>query len=217
MTDIEDLGSTKRFLGGGCAIYAVIVVVVVLIIGGMYNSINSRYQAAKAGYSNYSAAVNMASQKIKGVWTMNKQFLEHEAATQKGVAEARSGYAAAMKAFQTVGQNGSLMDQTKAANQLVNAYSRFALAINVQVEGNVNLKGDETTKQAMRTMEEGTNEIATALRDWIGDIQEYNTYRGSGFVALVANSFHFPSKLDYYEGKIKEFNVDDLNPENTKK
>jgi DNA-directed RNA polymerase subunit K/omega len=94
--------------------------------------------------------------------------------------------------------------------------NRFALVINVQVEGHLDLKGNETTEHAMRTMEEGTNEITTALNDWIRDIREYNEYRGAPIPAFIGGFFpKFPSKLDFYEGKIQELDVDNMNPDKT--
>ncbi len=67
-------------------------------------------------------------------------------------------------------------------------------------------------------MEVATNEIKTALDDWITTIRDYNTYRGSFWPNLIGSTIHkFPAQIAYYEGPTKELNVEKLNPQNHQK
>ena len=59
------------------------------------------------------------------------------------------------------------------------------------------------------------NEIKTALDDWITTIKDYNTYRGSFGVTIIAGFMggKYPVKIAYYEGEIKALDIDSLNPD----
>ena len=61
-------------------------------------------------------------------------------------------------------------------------------------------------ESAMAAIEEGFNEIKTALDDWITLCRGYNTYRRSFVTNWFASRFgwEFPKKIAYYEGGIKE-------------
>jgi hypothetical protein len=150
---------------------------------------------------------------------MSQQYLDHESSTFKGVAEARSGFLAAKEAFQQAEKTGSASQQdlTKAAmvaqQRFLDLQAKSGLAINIQVEAYPQLRGAETTQQAMRSLEVGVNEIKTALDDWITAIRDYNTYRGSAWPS-IAGSFmsKYPSAIKYYEGETKKLDIDQLNP-----
>ena len=71
----------------------------------------------------------------------------------------------------------------------------------------------------MAAVEEGFNEIKTALDDWITLCRNYNTYRRSFITNWFTGTFgwEFPSKIAYYEGGIKEpeqikVTTEELNP-----
>lgn len=202
----------------------IIVVVIVALLGsltGVWNTLNAKYQAVNEASSHYSAALNTSTEKIKGVWAMSQQYLDHESSTFKGVAEARSGFLAAKEAYQQAQAGGktSQDDLTKLAmlaqQKFLNLQSRAGLAINVQIEAYPQLRGADTTQQAMRSMEVGVNEIKTSLDDWITTIKDYNTYRGSAWPS-IAGSFmsKYPASIKYYEGDTKKLNIDELNPKN---
>ena len=69
----------------------------------------------------------------------------------------------------------------------------------------------------MAGLQEGVNEIKTALDDWITTIKDYNTYRGSLGVTIMAGFMgdKYPAKIAYYEGEIKTLDIDSLNPNKT--
>jgi len=211
-----------RKLGIGCLVVVGLVIIVLLVAGssimGVWNSLNARYQAVAGARSHYSAALNTCPQKIKGVWTMNNQYLDHESKTFKSVAEARNTLLAAVKAYQDLEKSGGSPAQlTKTGRMVEAALDRFqsqaALALNVQIEAYPQLRGAETTQTAMRTMQEGVNEVKTALDDWVFTIRQYNEYRGSAWPSIIGGWMpRFPSRIDYYEGTAKELNIDELNP-----
>jgi hypothetical protein len=210
----------------GCLVVALVVVVIALAVVGsaasVWNSLNARYQAVGGAKSHYSAALNTCPQTIKGVWTLNSQYLDHESKTFKSVAEARNTLLGALKAYQDLEKSGgSPRDLTKSGRMVEAALDRFqsqaTLALNVQIEAYPALRGAETTQVAMRTMQEGVNEIKTALDDWIHTIRLYNEYRGSAWPSLVGGFMRrFPPRIDYYEGTAKELNIDELNPAKAK-
>ena len=207
----------KAFLGIGILIYVIVIVGVVIIfsIVGVWNKLNRNYQMVEGAKSHYSAALSTCTEKIKGVWEIANQYMSHESETFKGVAEARSGYRAAADAFEKAMSEGKGNEElTKAGADVV----RSALTFRIQVEAYPQLRAVETAKENMRNMEEAVNEIKTALDDWVTTIKEYNTYRGSAWTSIVGGFMtRFPSTIEYYKGDIKRLNVDELNPENTKK
>lgn len=200
-------------------IVVVVIVVVLASLAGVWNTLNAKYQAVNGASSRYSAALNTSTEKIKGVWEMSQQYLDHESSTFKGVAEARSGFLAAKQAYEQAQTKGNVSqtDLTKLAvlaqQKFLDLQSRAGLAINVQIEAYPQLRGADTTQQAMRSLEVGVNEIKTALDDWITTIKDYNTYRGSAWPS-VAGSFmsKYPATINYYEGDTKKLNIEDLNP-----
>ncbi len=209
--------------GIGClAVVGVAVLMIIIVIAsliGVWNSLNYKFQNANAGASKYSAALNVSTAKIQGVWGMSERYLQHESVTFQGVAQARSGFLRAKEAFEQAraGGSSSTLDLTKIAMVAQAAFAELArqggLSINVQIEAYPQLRGAETTEKAMRTMEEGTNEIKTALDDWITTIRDYNAYRGSFWPNVWGSMMgRFPSKLEYYEGDVKKLEIETLNP-----
>ena len=205
---------TKASIG----IAAVIIVIVLIALGfassmvGVWNRLNRDYQAVEGGRSQYSAALNTCTEKIKGVWEITNQYMEHESETFMAVARARSGYEAARDTFEKAAVEGKDTEElTKAGTEVVSA----AMAFRIQVEAYPALRAVEATQENIRNMESSVNEIKTALDDWIVTIRNYNTYRGSAWPSIVGGFMKkFPSEIKYYEGEIKKLDVDALNPEN---
>jgi len=204
---------TKASIG----IAAVIIVIVLIALGfassmvGVWNRLNRDYQAVEGSKSQYSAALNTCTEKIKGVWEITNQYMKHESETFMAVARARSGYEAARDAFEKAAEEGKGTEElTKAGTDVVQA----AMAFRIQVEAYPQLRAVEATQENMRNMEASVNEIKTALDDWIVTIRKYNTYRGSAWPSLAGGFMKkFPSEIKYYEGEIKKLDVDALNPE----
>jgi hypothetical protein len=195
-------------------VVAVLVILLGVILGSTYsntwNNLNSRYQAVNGAKSHYSAALSTCTEKIKGVWAIADQYLSHESKTFEEVAKARSGYEAATKAFETALKEGK---DTKALTQAGADVVNAALAFRIQVEAYPRLRGAETSQENIRNMEVSVNEIKTALDDWITTMRDYNTYRGSFWPSLVGSLMHrFPTRIEYYEGRVKELEVEKLNP-----
>ncbi len=207
----------KTFLGIGILIYIIAIVIVIMAFSvvRVWNRLNRDYQMVEGSKSHYSAALSTCTEKIKGVWEIADQYLNHESETFKAVAEARSGYRAAADAFeQAMSGNKGSEELTKTGADVVKA----ALAFRIQVEAYPQLRAVETARENMRNMEEAVNEIKTALDDWVTAIRDYNTYRGSAWPSIVGSFMgKFPSKLEYYQGDITKLNVDELNPQKTKK
>jgi hypothetical protein len=194
-----------------------LLVIVLVIVGSIYtgtwNQLNGKYQAVSGAKSRYSAALTTCTQKIKGVWAIADQYLSHESATFENVTKARSGYDAATKAFEAALKDGDTKALTQAGTDVVNA----ALAFRIQIEAYPQLRGAETSQENIRNMEVSVNEIKTALDDWVTTIKDYNTYRGSFLPSMVGGLIgRFPARIDYYEGSVKELNVEQLNPRQAK-
>jgi LemA protein len=201
-------------VGIGCAVVLVILIIAAISIFSTYRStwdtLNQKYQEVNGKKSQYSAALNTCTQKIQGVWEIANQYLKHESQTFKDVARARSGYDAAAKAYEDAEKTGDTKALTKAGSEVVNA----AMAFRVQVEAYPQLRGAETSQENIRNMEVSVNEIKTALDDWIVTIKNYNTYRGSFWPNVVGSVIgRFPASIPYYEGAVKELDVNKLNPE----
>ena len=196
---------------------AVIIVIVLIALGfassmvGVWNRLNRDYQAVEGSRSQYSAALNTCTEKIKGVWEITNQYMEHESETFMAVARARSGYEVARDAFEKAAAEGKGTEElTKAGTEVVSA----AMAFRIQVEAYPELRAVEATQENMRNMEASVNEIKTALDDWIVTIKKYNTYRGSAWPSIVGGFMKkFPAEIKYYEGEIKKLDVNELNPE----
>jgi LemA protein len=220
-TVLEEELKPKNMMG--CIIFTLVgVLIASLMVGcsafGVYkstwNDLNTKYQLVESRRSGYSAALNICSQKAEGVWTLADQYMNHESKTFTEVAKARSGMLSAAQQFKQLQGSGAtdvqLQQQAAAFNDSLRSFM-----INIQVEKYPDLKAAETTKQAMRALEEATNEIKTSLDDWIFSIREYNTYRGSFWPNILGSIMpKFPDKIDYYEGKIKELDINSLNPQN---
>jgi len=199
------------------SITAVIILIVLIAFGflssmvGVWNRLNRDYQAVEGAKSQYAAALNTCTEKIKGVWEITNQYMKHESETFMAVARARSGYEAARDAFEKAAAEGKGTEElTKAGTDVVQA----AMAFRIQVEAYPELRAVEATQENMRNMESSVNEIKTALDDWIVTIKKYNTYRGSAWPSIAGGFMKkFPAKIKYYEGEIKKLDVNELNPE----
>ncbi len=204
----------KSLIGLVILIWVIVVVAVVVVSSavGVWNRLNRNYQAVEGAKSRYSAALNTCTEKIKGVWEIANQYLKHESETFKAVAEARSGYSAAVDAFQKAASEAKGIEElTRTGADAV----RAALAFRIQVEAYPQLRAVETSQENMRNMEVAINEIKTALDDWVTTIRDYNTYRGSAWPSIIGSFMRkFPSEIKYYQGDVTKLNVEQLNPEN---
>ncbi|MFC1656552.1 LemA family protein [Patescibacteria group bacterium] len=184
----------------------------------VWNNLNAKYQGVEGAESMYSAALNVVPEKIEGVWTMSQQYLDHESKTFVDLSEARSGMIDATELFQSLVESGAdpseiIQGAQGVFAQILEFQTAANLAVDVQIEAYPSLRGADTTEQAMNTLEEGVNEVKTALDDWIVTIRNYNTYRGS-FWPNIYGSFmgRFPSEIEYYKGSIEELDISSLNP-----
>ncbi len=203
----------KKSAAGIAVLIVVIGIVAFSLVSsgvGVWNKLNQKFQMVEGGKSHYSAALNTCTEKIKGVWEMAIQYMEHESETYRAVAEARSGYDAARDAFeQASAEVGDTEALTKAGSEVV----RAAMAFRIQVEAYPQLRAAETSQENMRNLESSVNEIKTALDDWVVTIREYNTYRGSAWPSMLGGFMKkFPPRIEYYEGEIEKLDIDDLNP-----
>ena len=192
-------------------VIAIVAISIVSSAVGVWNKLNQKFQMVEGGKSHYSAALNTCTEKIKGVWEIANQYMEHESETFIKVAEARSGYDAAREAFEKAAAEGKDTEElTKAGADVVQA----AMAFRIQVEAYPQLRAAETSQENMRNMEASVNEIKTALDDWVVTIRDYNTYRGSAWPSMLgAFMKKFPASIKYYEGEVQKLDVDKLNPE----
>jgi LemA protein len=204
---------------------AIIAILVVIVLGGAiygltywstYNGLVSKQESTNEGKSKFASAVNMCSQKMKSVWALADQEGILEKETYVGVAKARSAFDDAKKEFDQAkdDKSKSILDLTKLGAN----FGQALVNVRVAFEAYPQLRTTETYQKAMNAVEEGFNEIKTALDDWITLCKNYNQTRRS----LVTNWFaanwsQFPQSIAYYEGGIKEpeqvkVTTEDLNP-----
>jgi len=181
-----------------------------------YNDLVNLQESTNEGKSKVASAVNMCSQKMKSVWALADQEGILEKETYVGVAKARSAFEDAKKEFEQARENkaSSILDLTKLGAN----FGQALVNVRVAFEAYPQLRTTETYQKAMAAVEEGFNEIKTALDDWILLCKLYNQRRR----ALVTNWFasswpQFPESVEYYEGGIKEpekvkVTTEDLNP-----
>ncbi|MBM4019216.1 MAG: LemA family protein [Planctomycetes bacterium] len=192
---------------------AVLAALVVLVLGvgavalgvGKYNTLVALHERANEGRSRFAAAVNTASEKMKSVWTLAEQEGILEKETYLGVAKARAGYLEARQAYEAAAADpaSSIADvMTRGA-----ALGQSLVNVRVAFEAYPQLRTAETYQKAMVAVQEGFNEIKTALDDWIAVCRAYNTERRSFPTSWFAGAFFgpdFPERIAYYEGGIKE-------------
>jgi hypothetical protein len=204
---------TKKAIGVAVVLIVLAIVAISIVSSavGVWNKLNQKFQMVEGGKSHYSAALNTCTEKIKGVWEIANQYMEHESETFIKVAEARGGYDAAREAFEKAAAEGKDTEElTKAGTEVVQA----AMAFRIQVEAYPQLRAAETSQENMRNMESSVNEIKTALDDWVVTIRDYNTYRGSAWPSMLgAFMKKFPASIKYYEGEVQKLDVNTLNPE----
>jgi hypothetical protein len=136
---------------------------------------------------------------------------DHESDTFKSVAEARSAYTAAVKAFEAAKYQGSkTWELTTAADKVL----RAATAFYVQIEAYPELKAHEITKEHIWNMQNAFDDIRKRLSNWIKDVESYNYYRGDFWPSVIGGYFmsKFPPRLDYYKGSVDRMDINKLNP-----
>lgn len=186
---------------------------------GVRNQINHLYQPVFEAKSKYSAAINLETQKLIGIWDIYDRGLNHESQTYKDYAAARSGLTAAIEAFKalngnSVGEGDLQKAQAVQASMLqMQATMKTAapsLGINVQVENNPTLQWSGPANNAMKTFESSTNHCQMALDDWIASTKNYNVYVNDFWPELVRSTLFagkFPAKLEYYEGELTQLDM----------
>jgi LemA protein len=198
------------------------IIIVGLVIIGVtyvttYNSLVNLQERANEGKSRVAAAVNTCSQKMKSVWALADQEGILEKETYVKVAQARAGFEDAQKGFDKA--NSDKTSSTLDLSRLGTNFGQALVNIRVAFEAYPQLRTTETYQKAMASIEEGYNEIKTALDDWISQILQYNRSRRSLVTNWFVQTFNweFPKQIEYYEGGIKEpekINIksEELNP-----
>jgi hypothetical protein len=221
---------TKKGMGNGMKIFLLILGVFILaVVGGVVslagnvigvrNEMNRKYQPVLETKSKYSAAVNLETQKIIGAYDVYDRGLNHESQTFKDYAAARSGFAAAMAAFQStskdaVGAEDLLKAQAlqKSMMQMQQAMATAApsLGINVQVEKTPELQWSGPANNTTGIIESAINHCQMALEDWISMTKKYNVYVGDFWPELIRGALFsgkFPAKMEYYEGDLTKVDM----------
>ncbi len=206
----------------GCVFGVVALVVLVLIalagfswVMGIQKSMVARQQTVLAQEGRYGAALETLSEKIKGIWAIEKDFLEHERGTLTDVIRARA------EALDRTGQEfaaaaaaGDPEKTIEAATRFQEAAQGLTLAVNVNAlrEAYPQLFSPPIVSETMRGLEEAVNEIRTALDDWQVAIRDYNTFRAQWPQSFVAGALGFPASFDYYKAEKARLDMDELMP-----
>lgn len=217
-------------MGNGMKIFLLIVGVIILaVVGGVVslaskvisvrNEMNHKYQPVLETKSKYSAAINLETQKMIGVWDVYDRGLNHESQTFKDYAAARSGLMAAMTAFQSTGKDAVGAEDLLKAQALQKSMMQMqktmtaaapSLGINVQVENNPTLQWSGPANNATKIMESAINHCQMALEDWISMTKKYNVYVNDFWPELIRGALFsgkFPAKMEYYEGDLTKVDM----------
>lgn len=206
----------------GCLFGAIIgiVILVVVVSGfswimGIQRNLVQRQQTVLAQEGRYGAALETLSEKIKGIWAIQRDFLEHEKDTLTEVIRARA------EALDRSGQEFADAVAEGDPDKTIDAATRFqesarglSLSVNVVAlqEAYPQLFSPPIVQQTMRGLEEAVNEIRTSLDDWQVSIRTYNTYRGQWPQSFVAGFLGFPDSYDYYKAEKAKLDMDELMP-----
>lgn len=206
-------------VAAGVALLVVVLVLIVVAVGiSKYNALVTLNERANEGKSRVAAAVNTCSEKMKSVWTLADQEGILEKETYLGVAKARTGFDDARQKYDAAAKDpaASILDLTSRAA----SFGQALVNVRVAFEAYPQLRTSETYQKAMVAVEQGFNEIKTALDDWIGQCRAYNVQRRSfptNWYAAVFFGSGFPDQIAYYEGGITEpeqvkVKTEDVNP-----
>ena len=206
----------------GClwgAIAGIIVVVVVISgfywIMGIQRNLVQREQNVLAQEGRYGAALETLSEKIKGIWAIQQDFLEHEKDTLTDVIRARAeALDRSGKEFADAAAQGDPEKTIEAATNFQEAVRGLSLSVNVVAlqEAYPQLFSPPIVQQTMRGLEEAVNEIRTSLDDWQVSIRTYNTYRGQWPQSFIAGPLGFPESYDYYKADKAKLDMEKLMP-----
>ncbi len=197
------------------------VVVVVVVISGFYwimgiqRNLVQRQQSVLAQEGRYGAALETLSEKIKGLWAIQRDFLEHEKDTLTDVIRARAeALDRSGQEFAEAVAEGDPDKTIEAATRFQEAARGLSLSVNVVAlqEAYPQLFSPPIVQQTMRGLEESVNEIRTALDDWQVSIRTYNTYRGQWPQSFVAGPLGFPESYDYYKAEKAKLDMEKLMP-----
>lgn len=206
----------------GCLFGAIIGIVILVIvisgfswIMGIQRTLVQRQQSVLAQEGRYGAALETLSEKIKGIWAIQRDFLEHEKDTLTDVIRARAeALDRSGQEFAAAVAEGDPDKTIEAANRFQEATRGLALSVDVVAlqEAYPQLFSPPIVQQTMRGLEEAVNEIRTALDDWQVAIRTYNTYRGQWPQSFVAGFLGFPESYDYYKAEKAKLDIDKLMP-----
>ena len=206
----------------GCLFGAIIGIVILVIvisgfswIMGIQRTLVQRQQSVLAQEGWYGAALETLSEKIKGIWAIQRDFLEHEKDTLTDVIRARAeALDRSGQEFAAAVAEGDPDKTIEAANRFQEATRGLALSVDVVAlqEAYPQLFSPPIVQQTMRGLEEAVNEIRTALDDWQVAIRTYNTYRGQWPQSFVAGFLGFPESYDYYKAEKAKLDMDKLMP-----
>ncbi|MGE5584792.1 MAG: LemA family protein [Bacillota bacterium] len=206
----------------GClfGIAGLVVVGLVVLAGfswimGIQRDMVRLQQGVLAQEGRYGAALETLSEKIKGIWAIEKDFLEHEKGTLTDVIRARAeALDRAGREFATATAEGDPQKTIDAATKFREAAQGLALSVNVNAlrEAYPQLFSPPIVQQTMRGLEEAVNEIRTALDDWQVSIRDYNTFRSQWPQSFVGGALNFPASYDYYKAEKARLNMDELMP-----
>ncbi|NPV80571.1 MAG: hypothetical protein HPY52_09910 [Firmicutes bacterium] len=201
-------------------IAGLIVVVLIVLMGfswvmGIQRNMVRLQQGVLAQEGRYGAALETLSEKIKGIWSIEKDFLEHEKDTLTGVIRERAAALnRAGEEFAAATAEGDPQKTIQAATRFREAAEGLALSVNVNAlrEAYPQLFSPPIVQQTMRGLEEAVNEIRTALDDWQVAIRNYNTFRSQWPQSFVGGALNFPASYDYYKSEKAKLNMDELMP-----
>ena len=169
---------------------AVLALVVVLLSGCGYNQIQSKDEAAKAGWSEVLNQYKRRADLIPNLVATVKGYAAHEAQVLTAVTEAR----AKVSQINVNADDAASLAQCQAAQgELSQALGRLMMV----TEAYPNLKADQQFI-GLQTQLEGTeNRVTVARGRYIQLVQDYNTYIRQFPVNLTAMIFGYKPKPNF--------------------
>ncbi|NLS45222.1 MAG: LemA family protein [Firmicutes bacterium] len=198
------------------SIIGIIIIISLLYwAAGIQRNLVEYQQGVLAQEGRYGAALETLSEKIKGIWVIQRDFLEHERDTLTDVIKARAeALDRSGREFTEAVAQGDPDKTIEAATKFREAAQGLSLSVNVVAlqEAYPQLFSPPIVQQTIRGLEEAVNEIRTALDDWQVSIRTYNTYRGQWPQSFIARPLGFPESYDYYKAEKAKLDMEKLMP-----
>lgn len=191
--------SAKQIVLGIVALLVLVAIAGFAILGWWsttYNDLIHKQQLVEQKESGYGANLDIATNKIEGVWAIYETYIDHESEVFKEATKERAQYYKAV-------------NEGNASAQVQSALAFQVQALSVK-EAFPQIVSAHLPEQSQREFVSAINELKTSLDDWIYQVQVYNTKRNSFFTSIVGNFHGFPKEYKYYKSEKTKLDVNEI-------